>query len=85
MVMNGCPGASELEQLLTEALPAEEAARLTTHVDGCAPCQHALERLALRADTVRVAGPAAADQPRQQFLDHLKSQRPAGLNVNDNK
>jgi serine/threonine protein kinase/Tfp pilus assembly protein PilF len=42
---SGCPSQARLEQLLDEQLSAAEEAAIVAHVEGCRPCQLALERL----------------------------------------
>jgi WD40 repeat protein len=46
MALSTCPGPDRLRRLLDGSLPEPEQADLTGHLDGCADCQRALERLA---------------------------------------
>ena len=43
--MDDCPSRSELEDFLTERLPAEGDSRVLTHLESCAACQQVLESL----------------------------------------
>jgi hypothetical protein len=40
-----CPPEQQLRDLLADCLPDKEAEIVEAHVEGCAPCQRALERL----------------------------------------
>ena len=43
--MDDCPNRSELEDFLTDRLPAEGESRVLTHLEGCSACQQVLETL----------------------------------------
>ncbi len=43
--MDDCPSRSELEDFLTDRLPAEGEGRVLAHLDGCPACQQVLEGL----------------------------------------
>ncbi len=43
--MDECPSRSELEDFLTDRLPAEGDGRVLTHLEGCSSCQLVLETL----------------------------------------
>ena len=43
-----CGNLRELQNLLDDELPSEQAAAIVAHVQGCQPCQRLLERLVTR-------------------------------------
>jgi hypothetical protein len=43
--LDGCPSLSGLKDLLADRLPAEDHAKLATHLEDCAACQHRVEGL----------------------------------------
>ena len=43
-----CGNLRELQKLLNDELPPEQAAAIVAHVQSCKPCQHLLERLVTR-------------------------------------
>ena len=43
-----CGNLDELQGLLNDDLPPEQAAVIVAHVQGCHPCQRLLERLVTR-------------------------------------
>jgi DNA-directed RNA polymerase specialized sigma24 family protein len=74
-----CPLTEQLERFLEEALDPVTRAELSAHVDGCRPCQGALEQLTegpadLRdcLSSVRRRARDAPPSPSLPFLDRLK-------------
>jgi hypothetical protein len=61
-----CPDTVQLLHLLDEQLPAEQLQQIEAHVEGCRPCQAALERLLLGREPERL--PGAADRFRPLHL-----------------
>jgi eukaryotic-like serine/threonine-protein kinase len=57
-----CPEPNHLAQLLGGMLPEDEHRELTGHLDGCADCQAALERLAVGDTGLPTAIRAVADE-----------------------
>jgi WD40 repeat protein/serine/threonine protein kinase len=71
-----CPDTTDLNRLLAGALPDAERRSLTEHLDGCADCQAALERLAV-GDTdlslaVRAAATGSAPPARSRYWHALR-------------
>ena len=56
--MDDCPSRSELEDFLTDRLPAEGESRVLTHLEGCSACQQVLEGLTAGpvGDTATIPG-----------------------------
>jgi WD40 repeat protein/serine/threonine protein kinase len=70
-----------LQQLLAGALQGAEQSELMAHLEGCGPCQRALEELAggaagLKAATVLRQTPYAQETPLRRVLDHFKTEVP---------
>jgi WD40 repeat protein/serine/threonine protein kinase len=57
--MSDCPSHTELEDFLTERLPADSESRLLTHLESCSACQQLLE--SLTAGIVGNTGRSRAD------------------------
>src|SRR5262245_20792013 len=70
--MTRCPSAAELRQFLADRNSAPDAGALETHVDGCAACQQALDRLTGAA--AETAGGAAGTG--ESFLHRLVEEPP---------
>src|SRR5262245_42126968 len=60
VICQDCPDRARLRDLLHGALPDEEQADLTRHLDACAGCQQELEELAGGTDPWLGAGEYAA-------------------------
>jgi serine/threonine protein kinase len=63
-----CPEPGRLQDLLAEALPPDEDAAVSVHVETCERCQHALD--ALTADTAGWPALAADGPPHEPALRH---------------
>jgi WD40 repeat protein len=68
-----CPSPDHLKRLLADELSGPEAEVIEAHLEGCAGCQQALERLT----AARAATPPAATDPGETFLRRL-GQGPPG-------
>ncbi len=66
--MTACPPPDALTAYLNDALPAAAADTLATHIDGCPPCQTALDRLSRPAGGWVARSPAEPDGPATQVL-----------------
>src|SRR5436190_2656652 len=68
-----CPGTDRLRQLLDETLPAPEQQELHAHLETCAACQQALDRLAAGGATWERAAAhlAPADQGNDPALQQV--------------
>ncbi len=60
---SACPDPASLRSLLQGALPAEEQARLTGHLDTCVTCQKTLEVLAGGSGALPAAAPPPGQEP----------------------
>src|SRR5262245_24026876 len=69
--MNPCPTTEHLRRWLAEALSTAEVAVVEAHVEGCAGCQQALERL-----TAEPRGPGSGGEGGPTFLRRLEEQPP---------
>jgi WD40 repeat protein/serine/threonine protein kinase len=75
--MQTCPPPEYLREFLDEHLSAADAAALTQHLESCAACRQALDRLSTDADSVnwrRLREPRSqtGDEPRPDFLRRLE-------------
>src|SRR5262245_53218074 len=74
--MTQCPSSDQLKGLLTDWLSRCEAEDIEAHVETCASCQQALERLTGRADTLKIQGPTSSAEFGRDFLRRLEQQPP---------
>jgi eukaryotic-like serine/threonine-protein kinase len=71
---SSCPPTDRLRRLAEDHLPAEEAAKLVAHLDGCALCQRRLETLAGNTIPSNPSTPThQGEAPLQEVLRALKS------------
>jgi WD40 repeat protein len=75
--MQTCPPPEHLRQFLDDLLGADAAAALTQHLEGCAACRQALDRLSSDADSknwrrLRETEPRSGNEPRGDFLRRLE-------------
>jgi WD40 repeat protein len=78
--MQECPGADALSRWLADALPASQVGPMETHVEACAECQAAVERLLgdVAAKKARAAQ-LTEHQAEAEFLHWLARQEPSSL------
>jgi serine/threonine protein kinase len=81
-----CPGPDRLLDLLADHLPADESARLSSHLETCENCQHTLDELT----TVRQLWPGPADEVEppvepalRRLMDDLRTQ--SGIDAEDSE
>src|SRR5437016_2056787 len=84
--MPTCPSQDRWERLLTEESGDADALLLGQHLEGCAACREALDRLSADADCgrwrrLRRQGRSPGNEPSAEFLRRLEeglSPSPAG-------
>src|SRR5262245_27424741 len=72
--MTSCPSTEQLRQMLADGLTDSEA--VESHVEACALCQQALERLTTGPDAP--PGPGSTSESGGDFLRRLERQPPTG-------
>jgi serine/threonine protein kinase len=81
--MDSCPSAGQLRDLLADRLSIPECQAVESHLESCAACQEALERLTDSADA-RKDRPVArieAAQAGADFLRRLEQEPPTGAGL----
>jgi serine/threonine-protein kinase len=82
--MTRCPEPEQLEQLLADGLTGPEAEGVEAHVEACARCQQALERLTgadAGADFLRRLEKELPGAPTSPYRDGLVSEPPGRIHV----
>src|SRR6516225_6524174 len=76
--MTRCPSSAELEQWLADGLASAEAEAVEAHVEACAACQQALERLTSDVCVRQRQGPVSHGESGHAFLLRLERQPRTG-------
>jgi serine/threonine-protein kinase len=76
--MTRCPSSAELEQWLADGLASAEAEAVESHVEVCAACQQALERLTRDGCARQRQGPVSPGGSGHAFLLRLERQPQTG-------
>lgn len=73
--MTHCPTSDDLQGLLADRLSRTEVEAVEAHVETCAGCQQALERLTSCADTSEGGEPTSTNKSGADFLRRVEQQR----------